>query len=107
MDFASVFHGWDNEVPPSFWKWLTKILIWETSDNPSDCVKNLPQDKQDAFWIVYNRVQAIAKSRDFDETMELLPEHKKAKWLADYKAAGKDMKINQYYYEELEIRKIN
>ena len=60
-DIITVFHGLRNELPPSFFAYTNKIVLFQTGDTPKEMMKLLPPIKQEAFLEVYDRVQREAE----------------------------------------------
>lgn len=92
-DIICVFHGLRNEVPPSFYAYVTKLVIFETADSPDETMKLLPPNKQQEFLEIYNRVQGIASGK--------IPPPK------GYEGTNKDGEpMRKFYKEELILREI-
>lgn len=53
IDFLWSFHGFNTEMPRSFFTYVNKIFIFETSDNHEWTKKLLPVDKQEEFEKTY------------------------------------------------------
>lgn len=57
IDFLFAFHGLKTDVPPSFYTYVTSIILGRTSDNHNYTKDLLAEDKQDEFEQAYRRVQ--------------------------------------------------
>jgi hypothetical protein len=65
VDILTIFHGLRNEVPPSFFAYVTDLIIFQTADNHKKTLDLLPMDKQESFMTAYTRVQSCAKQNPY------------------------------------------
>lgn len=65
MDMIWNFHGLTTDMPRSFLGYATDMVLFKTTDDPSDLIYKLPPEKRDEFLKVYNRVQAETKNNPF------------------------------------------
>lgn len=74
IDFLWAFHGLRTEVPPAFYTYVNRIILFRTSDNHEPTLKALPEGKQELFMEVYRRVQKISeKEPHYCEEIEINP----------------------------------
>lgn len=64
-DIITSFHGLRNEIPPSFFGYVNRMVIFNTTDSPEETIKLLPPNKQMEFIQVYERVQKIAQTNPY------------------------------------------
>lgn len=62
IDFLFIFHGLRTDVPPAFYSYINKIILFQTSDNHEDTMRHLPIDKRKYFEDKYLEVQQLAKT---------------------------------------------
>lgn len=62
IDFAWSFHGLRTDVPPAFYTYVNRIVLFRTSDSHEYTMEQLPENKRDEFLDVYRRVQRITET---------------------------------------------
>jgi hypothetical protein len=71
IDFLWSFHGFNTEMPRSFFTYVNSVFLFETSDNHEWTKKLLPIDKQDEFEEKYKKIQEISKTKKY-QCLELI-----------------------------------
>lgn len=61
IDFLFLFHGLRTDVPPAFYSYINRIILFQTSDNHEETMKHLRSDKREYFEQKYLEVQRLAK----------------------------------------------
>lgn len=72
LDMLWCFHGLRNVVPPSFYTYVTRLIIFQTSDDYGPTYDLLPENKREEFLDIYRRVQRIADTEDPHYCEELI-----------------------------------
>lgn len=62
IDFIWSFHGLRTDVPPSFYTYVNRLILFRTSDSHEYTMNQLPESKRDEFLDVYRRVQKITET---------------------------------------------
>lgn len=62
IDFIWSFHGLKTDVPPSFYTYVNRIVLFRTSDAHEYTMQQLPEHKRNEFLEIYKRVQHITET---------------------------------------------
>lgn len=66
MDLIWNFHGLTTDCPKAFFRTVTGIILFKTTDDHTDTMNKIGRDKHDMFKEAYFEVQAFANGRMLD-----------------------------------------